>query len=152
LADVATERNLHEDRLFAGSYSTPGAVLLCKFNDDDSEPYPKKRYEDLFTPSGVGKANMVDFFGDMSHGKLDLRGSQVFGWYTLDKSRSDYFFVENGQTQARRGELLDWARQAAADDLTKGRAVLFSGGLHERADGPVRRPWRGCLRRRTQAQ
>jgi len=69
---------------------TPWAVLRCKFKDDASEPYGRQRYDDLFTSSGVGKLNMVDFFRDMSHGQLDLSGSRVFGWYTLDMNRSAY--------------------------------------------------------------
>jgi hypothetical protein len=60
---------------------------------------------------------MVDFFRDMSHGTLDLSGSRVFGWYTLDKNRSDY--LADGDIQKGRGELLAWARQAAAADITK---------------------------------
>jgi M6 family metalloprotease-like protein len=93
---------------------SPWAILLCKFNDDNSEPYPRQRYEDLFTSAGNGKFNMVDFFRDMSHGKLDLNGSQVFGWYTLDKKRSDY--TGSGINQQGRADLITWARQAATDD------------------------------------
>ena len=96
---------------------SPWAVLLCKFKDDDSEPYGRQRYEDLFTSSGVGKLNMVDFFRDMSHGVLDLSGSQVFGWYTLDKNRSEY--TGSGVNPQGRNDLIAWARQAAIDDLTK---------------------------------
>ena len=95
---------------------TPWAVLLCKFKDDNSEPYDRQRYEDLFTNSGVGKLNMVDFFRDMSHGKLDLSGSRVFGWYTLDKNRSDY--IADGDINKGRADLIEWARQAASADLT----------------------------------
>jgi hypothetical protein len=59
--------------------------------------------------------NMVDFFRDMSHGKLDLSGSRVFGWYTLNKSRSQY--LAGGDIDKGRAELITWARQAAAADL-----------------------------------
>ncbi len=111
---------------------SPWAILLCKFKDDDSEPYERQRYEDLFTSSGAGKLNMVDFFRDMSHGKLDLSGSRVFGWYILDKNRSDYLQDINkpGLTDQEfrealskgRNELIEWARQAAIAqnvDLTR---------------------------------
>ena len=74
-------------------------------------------YEDLFTSSGVGKLNMVDFFRDMSHGQLDLSGSKVFGWYTLDKNRSDY--LAGGDIEKGRGDLIKSARQAASKELTK---------------------------------
>jgi len=49
---------------------TPWAILLCKFKDDQSEPYTKQRYEELFTSSGSGKLNMVDYFREISHGML----------------------------------------------------------------------------------
>ena len=33
---------------------------------------------------------MVQFFTDLSHGAIDLSGSRVFGWYTLNKAKSEY--------------------------------------------------------------
>jgi hypothetical protein len=93
---------------------SPWAILLCKFNDHSTEPFQKDFYEDLFTATGAGTQNMVDFFRDVSHGQLDLTGSQVFGWYTLDKKRSDY--VGSGANQQGRADLITWARQAAAAD------------------------------------
>lgn len=65
---------------------TPWAVLLCKVNDDQSEtPVPNFRTvcERFFTTPGAG-FNAVQFFSDMSHGSVNLSGSQVFGWFTLD--------------------------------------------------------------------
>lgn len=90
---------------------TPWAVLLTKFNDNSSEPFPRGFYEDLFTRTGVGSQNMVDFFRDVSHGTVDLSGSQVFGWLTLDKSSSEY--TGSGANPAGRDELVNWAKQAA---------------------------------------
>lgn len=98
---------------------TPWAVLRCKFKDDDSEPYGRQRYEDLFTSSGMGKLNMVDFFRDMSHGQLDLSGSRVFGWYILDKNRSAYAVEIAADMVKARLDLIALARQAASADLTK---------------------------------
>jgi len=98
---------------------SPWAILLCKFKDDDSEPYARPRYEDLFTSSGVGKLNMLDFFRDMSHGQLDLSGSRVFGWYTLDMTRSDYFTGLVPDQGKGRGDLITAARKVASADLIK---------------------------------
>lgn len=92
---------------------TPWAILLTKFSDDASEPYDRARYEEIFTSAGAGKWNMVDYFRDISHGRVDLSGSRVFGWNTLDKKHSDY--VGSGANQAGRAELVQWARQAAID-------------------------------------
>ena len=55
---------------------TPWAILLVKFSDNDAEPYARERYEEIFTTAGSGKWNTVDYFRDMSHGKLDLSGSK----------------------------------------------------------------------------
>lgn len=115
------------------------AVLLCKFNDDSTEPFTRDYYEDLFTSSGVGSQNMVDFFRDVSHGNLDLSDTRVFGWYTLNKKRSEYGLT-GAEKLANRGNLLNWVRQAAAangDNLSQYVSVvvcmnvltdLFGGG------------------------
>jgi hypothetical protein len=66
------------------------AVLLCKFADDSSSTLPLTTYRRLFTGEGTGSMNMVDYFLDMSHGKVDVSRSDVFGWYTLGRNRSDY--------------------------------------------------------------
>lgn len=118
---------------------TPWAVLLCKFKDNDTEPYPRQRFEELFTSAGIGKLNMVDFFRDMSHGNLDLSGSQVFGWLTLDHNRSEYSLL-TGTNNDKRNKLMEWVRTAAlasSIDLTQFTAPvmvfnvptdLFGGG------------------------
>jgi hypothetical protein len=89
---------------------TPWAVVLCKFTDGDDEPYPKQYYKDLFTVNDTGSPwNMVRYFSDYSHGTLDLTGTQVFGWFHLDKSVDDY----NSLGGQARGQLINWARDAA---------------------------------------
>ena len=86
-----------------------------------------QRYEELFTSSGAGKLNLLDFFSEMSHGSLDLSGSEVLGWYTLDKKHSEY--LGSGQNQQGRDDLITWARAAATAagvDLTKFFNVVVS--------------------------
>lgn len=97
----------------------PWAIVLCKFKDDQSEPFPRAHYERVFTSIGRGSGNMVDFFADVSHGSVDVGGSQVFGWYTLDRNVADY--KGSGINPAGRQEGMDWAKDAARDagvDLT----------------------------------
>jgi hypothetical protein len=93
---------------------TPWAILLCKFKDDAREPYTRQRFEELFTSSGSGKFNMVDYFRDMSHGVQDLSGSEVFGWFTLDQNSSEY--TGSGPNPQGRTDLIMWARQKAIDN------------------------------------
>src|SRR5947209_7306866 len=97
---------------------TPCAIILCKFTDNNSEPFPMQYYQDLFTKNDKGSAwNMVRYFHDCSHGNTDVSGSKVFGWFQLNKSVADY----NALGGAARGQLIQWARaaaQAAGKDLT----------------------------------
>jgi hypothetical protein len=71
--------------------SSPWAIIKCRFSDDHSDVPPDALYENLFTRSGAGTMAMVDFFREMSHGLLDLGGSQVFGWFTLPIPADEYF-------------------------------------------------------------
>jgi hypothetical protein len=66
------------------------AVLRCKFADDTTTPLADSHYQRLFTAAGNGSFNMVDFFSTMSHGNLDLGGSQIFGWFTLPIDKAAY--------------------------------------------------------------
>jgi hypothetical protein len=92
---------------------TPWAVILCKFNDGNDEPFPKQYYKDLFTVDDVGSAwNMIRYFDDYSHGTLDLTGTQVFGWYQLDRSVQNY----NDLGPKARDALINWARDAVVAD------------------------------------
>ena len=92
---------------------TPWAILLCKFNDSNAEPFARSAYERLFTTAGSGSNNMIDYFRDVSHGLLDLRGTQIFGWYTLGYSSSEYTRRTTIDRNAGRRQLVTSARQAA---------------------------------------
>jgi hypothetical protein len=103
--------------------STPWAILLMKWNDKADEPNSSSFYQNLFTTAGTGTFNMTDYFDTMSHGSLDVSGSQVFGWMTLDQPQSVY--VGNaaaGPGQLDRGGLLAAAKAkatASGVDLTQ---------------------------------
>ena len=92
---------------------TPWAILLCRWSDMLKVTKKRNFFEQMFTASGRGTDNMVDFFDVMSHGKIDIGGSQVFGWLTLPKKRSDY--TGSGANPQGRHELISWAKQAATD-------------------------------------
>lgn len=93
------------------TYATPWAILLCKFNDDASEPVSRSHLERVFLNQGNGPLNMINFFSDMSHGLLDLTATRIFGWLTLPFPRSAY--MGSGANPAGRNQLLGWVRQAA---------------------------------------
>jgi hypothetical protein len=106
------------------------AVLLCKFADDTAATQPHSHYERLFTKTGSGSMNMVDFFSDVSHGTLDLSGSEIFGWFTLPKNKADY--VGNATPspgQLDRNGLFALCRQTATNagvDLSRFAGVVVS--------------------------
>jgi hypothetical protein len=66
------------------------AILCVCFNDDPVTLPALDHHRKLFTNEGVGTMNMVQFFSDMSHGRIDVGDSKVFGWYRLDRPRGDY--------------------------------------------------------------
>jgi hypothetical protein len=69
------------------------AILLLRFNNEQnlSNSAPSLDfYQRLFTGKGAGTLNVPAFFSDVSHGLLDLTGSQVFNWMTINANRSDY--------------------------------------------------------------
>lgn len=49
----------------------------------DDEPIASVYLRQLFTGEGAGQGNLVDYFLDISHGKLDISNSVVFPWQDL---------------------------------------------------------------------
>ena len=98
--------------------STPWAVIRCKWKGSTATPLSDNYFQNLFTTSGAGTDNMVEYFDAMSHGRVDLSGSRVFGWYELPRPQSDY--AGNVATpptgKINRGGLVSLARQTATDN------------------------------------
>ncbi|MFO1142380.1 MAG: hypothetical protein U1E59_08320 [Amaricoccus sp.] len=90
----------------------PIAILLTKFSDTNAEPLTREDYEEIFTASGDGKWNMVQYFRDMSHGSVDIGASEVFGWFTIDTTTTDYGKQTNS---VRRPKLIADARAKATE-------------------------------------
>ncbi len=87
------------------------AVLLCKFADAEKDYEDVDYYRRLFTATGVGTRNVVDYFHEASNGFLDISGSQVFADIVLAQKRSEY--VGSGANQKGRHALVAWAKAAA---------------------------------------
>lgn len=90
---------------------SPWAILLCKWSDMPKEAKNPGFFQQMFTATGRGTNNMVDFFDDMSHGNIDTGGSKVFGWFTLTQKWSAY--KGSGVNPQGRQDLITWVRQAA---------------------------------------
>jgi hypothetical protein len=61
--------------------------------------------------TGAGTSNLPQYFKDISHNHVDISGSEVMGWFVMDKNVSDYNGY-GGNTQAR-NDVIDWAKAAA---------------------------------------
>lgn len=80
------------------------AILLCKFNDSaETEPNPPSFYEDLFIKRGTGGLN--DYWIAASLGAINLDGSQLFGWKTLDTKRAEYLTAHPGRRDKIKGAI-----------------------------------------------
>jgi hypothetical protein len=87
------------------SGTQPWAVLLCTTSDRDVGPWPTQAYFWQLISPGFG--GIYDFWSQVSHGAIDLRLSQVFGWFRLGLSVADIAGM-------RRGSLVANARATAA--------------------------------------
>jgi Repeat of unknown function (DUF5648) len=100
---------------------SPWAVLLCKFKGDTFEPPAaagvtafRTVCEQFFTQAN-NTFNAVKFFSDVSHGKLDLSGSQVLGWYEIDASITGTTPQGDPILSKSQAAIVGLARQAAKD-------------------------------------
>jgi hypothetical protein len=65
------------------------AVLLCKFSDTSTiEPYPSDFYKQLIVERGTGGLN--DYWTAASQNAINLDGSQVFAWRTIQQTKADF--------------------------------------------------------------
>ncbi len=98
------------------SRETPWAVLMCKFKDDQRSfvTINRQDVEAMFTAPDI--ENVVTFWRDVSYGELDLSGSKVFGWLTLDQKQQDFqdALANLGKDKAR-AAMFSWAQKAASD-------------------------------------
>jgi hypothetical protein len=59
---------------------------MCKFKGEAAEPHDKAFFERWITR---GNGGVNDFFHDVSYGKCNLDGSQVFGWFALPYTKAE---------------------------------------------------------------
>ena len=117
------------------------AVLLLRMAG--APDLPSKAYaEQLFTNAGKGTRNLVDYYDEMSHGRLYIGQSEVFDWIDYGHTNQDLTDEWNkakdekkkelknaGASEAdaentanvhangvRRGKIKEWAREAAAQN------------------------------------
>lgn len=76
--------------LFSSAANKPWLVIMCKVNDNNTEPsdllYQTQRF---MTVGGGGQGNLADYYSDVSYGAISLVGTKVMGWYTALFSTKD---------------------------------------------------------------
>ena len=105
---------------------SPVAFLLVKFQGSPAEPISVADATQMFTASGRGTLNVVDWFDDNTHGNVDMAGNRVFGWLTLTETLADYDAKRTAGTYGRTA-IIDLGRAAAVTagvDLTPFVAVV----------------------------
>ena len=126
--------------LFSGLLArerSPWLVVVVRFEDDPVVVPPGpgtdvlELHRRLFTSAGTGTMNMVDYFHDCSHGKIDVGDSEVVGVYTIPWQRGDY--IGNAPSQdgkLNRGGVLDAGRAVATAhqiDLSRYSGIVVCG-------------------------
>jgi hypothetical protein len=89
----------------------PYAVILCRFKGDDPHP-DEPKWEAFFREAFTrGTGGLVEYWQDVSLGKIDVSGTRVFGWVQVDITRE-----EAGFPPTRRGDLTAAAIRAVQDE------------------------------------
>lgn len=131
------------------------ATLLCKFNNDKSEPpaaqgvMPWRAVCERFLTANDGSFNLVRFYADVSHGKLDLTGSQVLGWYDINVTLGPPDKLGDRHPDRSQGDVIALAIQAAKSagvqiDKFVGVIVIMNvaTGWTQGSPGSVAMDWR----------
>jgi hypothetical protein len=101
----------------------PWAIVLCRFSDLPVVPQTPDYYRDLYTRNGTG--GLCDYWHTVSLNTLDLTGSQVFGWFTMNHASSE---VGKLHFPNDRSTLVQWGLDTAAANqvnLARFRSVLI---------------------------
>lgn len=80
------------------------AVLLCQFSDNSNvEPQPADFYRELFAQRGTGGLN--DYWIAASQGAINLDGTEVFGWRSLEENQVDFLKAKPGRWDKVKGAI-----------------------------------------------
>jgi len=88
--------------------SWPWAIVLCRFLDIPEVPQNRDYYEDLYTRNGTG--GLCDYWRAVSCNALDLTGSRVFGWFTMNHPSAE---LSQLRFPGDRSTLVRWGLDAA---------------------------------------
>ncbi|MEQ1513725.1 MAG: hypothetical protein ABL934_13740 [Lysobacteraceae bacterium] len=122
---------------------TSWVTLMCKFNDIATE----QKTLDFFRSQYGGAIGQLDhYWQEVSYGKINLAGSDAYGWAMLPLSRGDYVTIDtNGKTTADLTKLFQDCTAAhdagvnfAINGGVQGVNMMFNGDLDGYAWGGSR--------------
>ena len=67
--------------------TTRWVTLMCRFSDVAAEPKSLAFFQSQY---GTGTGQLDQYWREVSYGKINLTGSQAYGWFTLPRPRSYY--------------------------------------------------------------
>lgn len=106
----------------------PGSwlVFLCKASDVALEPVPAGYFKSLFNSNQ--RDWLFDYFMDVSFGKIDISGTEVYGWFPMGTTASAMSQAHrNNTTNPNRSQTLEDCKGAgAAWLLASGKTVDFA--------------------------
>jgi M6 family metalloprotease-like protein len=128
--------------------SKPYAAILCRFKNRSTDtPQQPSYYETLF---GATRPGLDHYWREVSYNKINIAGTQVFGWFNLAKNESDYHVIDPATGQPKinprtglpsvdTGKLATDCAAAGDSQVNyanfKGVAVFFNGELDGLARG-----------------
>jgi hypothetical protein len=62
------------------------SIIKCKFKDVPDQPYWDDYYNEFFTEAGRGMGGFADYLSDMTYGRVNTKGSEVRGWFTINRT------------------------------------------------------------------
>ncbi|NOT88481.1 MAG: hypothetical protein HOP03_09880 [Lysobacter sp.] len=122
---------------------TSWVTLMCKFNDIVTEQKTLAFFQSQY---GGAIGQLDHYWQEVSYGKINLAGSDAYGWATLPLPRGDYVTTDaNGKTTADLSKLFQdctAAHDAAVDFAINGGVqgvnMMFNGDLDGYAWGGSR--------------
>jgi hypothetical protein len=112
------------------SGTTRWVTLACRFSDIPTE----QKTTAFFTSQyGTAAGQLGHYWSEVSYGKINLTGSQAYGWFALPLARAAYVTMVDGEEEADLDKL--FTDCAAAADATvsftgvQGVNMMFNGDL-----------------------
>jgi M6 family metalloprotease-like protein len=114
----------------AVSGNTRWVTIACKFSDIAEEQKPVTFFNGQY---GTSPGQLGHYWKEVSYNKINLTGSNAYGWFTLPQPRSFYVTMVDGEEDADLDKLFDDCTAAADPTVNfngaQGINMMFNGDL-----------------------